>query len=310
MSSVFADGPRRGAASNLIPSKIQSKSERNAQRRAQTEKLRLVGASDASAESTAGLRGAASLLQLGGSPLLLYLATAIVVVATGVWVVSDISRRRQPLDRSTLSASFAPSASETASATPAEPPALLPPARLGDGVVAPPEAPTTGAPSPAETLNALMRQSDAPVAPPAPAVEPMQVAQQPAAAPVEPAPPQTSSAMAVAVPSAPPTTSVDPVATPTLSEQTPAPAATFEPRKAPALAKCLLKVDGKVLFQRGCSAERAGTRTVLKLGDKTLTVALMRGETWQATFGGKSLGNVYRTDGCWGRKKQVYICAE
>ncbi|MGE4173214.1 MAG: hypothetical protein AB7F41_12120, partial [Methylocystis sp.] len=76
-------------------------------------------------------------------------------------------------------------------------------------------------------------------------------------------------------------------------------------------AKCFVKVDGRVLFERSCML-RQPNRSVLTLnaGDDAIVLKLEHGRTWMASLGGRSLGKVYRTGQCWGRRRQVYICAK
>ncbi len=75
--------------------------------------------------------------------------------------------------------------------------------------------------------------------------------------------------------------------------------------------QCLVKVDGQVLFQRGCMLRQSGRSTfTFNAGDEAVVLTLERGRTWTARLGGRSLGKVYRTGECWGRRREVYICAK
>lgn len=321
MSSVSAGDPRRDAAASIFfarrdegarPEKAARPSESGRTKESdgrespsEVKELRLIGSSEDSARTPAGPRGAVHLKQLAVSPLALYLVTAIVVAATGYWVVSDISRRHRPIERPGVAAPVAAPIAGTGG------PSLAPPARLGDGVVA--SATASSSASPTDTLNALMlgEKDSAPVEPPgrenAPAsVESPGIESAPApseTARSEIAPPIDAPQLRKSAPDAP-TESAGITAPPAAA----APVANDETSAASAPRKCLLKVNGKVLFQGACSADKTTTRATLRLGDKTLVVSLLRGETWQATFGGKSLGAVYPSDDCWGRKKQVYVC--
>lgn len=296
MSSVFVNEPRNGAV--FAPGKRIKETQASTSDRAPAEELQLVGEPRPAADTPDNRPGRRSaLLQLGGSPLLLYIGTSIAVLATAGWVVSDVSRRHQPMERS------AHAAPVTEPAPPAEGPGLLPPARLGDGVVL--STPPADAVSGTETLNARMRETE-PAAQAAP-MAPVAAASAEPAAPqpsIEPQPSNMSEAPPSQLESSLPSTA-EPLAVPE-----PAPAVADDAQAPPATAKCLLKVGGKVLFQQSCSAERATGRATLKLRDKTLLLSAVRGETWQATYAGKSLGAVYPTGSCWGRKKQVYICAD
>jgi hypothetical protein len=75
--------------------------------------------------------------------------------------------------------------------------------------------------------------------------------------------------------------------------------------------KCFVKIDGQVLFERGCMLRQSERSTLtLNAGDEAVVLTLERGRTWTASLGGRSLGKVYRTGECWGRRRQVYICAK
>ncbi len=75
--------------------------------------------------------------------------------------------------------------------------------------------------------------------------------------------------------------------------------------------QCLVKVDGQILFQRGCMLRQSGRSTLtFNAGDEAVVLTLERGRTWMARLGGRSLGKVYRTGECWGRRREVYICAK
>ncbi|MFO1126129.1 MAG: hypothetical protein U1E25_13275 [Methylocystis sp.] len=75
--------------------------------------------------------------------------------------------------------------------------------------------------------------------------------------------------------------------------------------------KCFVKVDGRVLFQRACLLRQPRRSTLsLTAGDEAIVLRLEQGRTWTASLGGRSLGRVYRTGDCWGRRREVYICAK
>lgn len=76
-------------------------------------------------------------------------------------------------------------------------------------------------------------------------------------------------------------------------------------------AKCFVKVDGRVLFERSCLLRQPGRSTLtLNAGDDAVVLTQDHGRTWTASLGGRSLGKVYRTGECWGRRRQVFICAK
>lgn len=75
--------------------------------------------------------------------------------------------------------------------------------------------------------------------------------------------------------------------------------------------QCLVKVDGSVLFDRGCTLRQPGRSTfTFDAGGDDVVLTLERGRTWTASLGGRSLGKVYRTGNCWGRRREIYICAK
>ncbi|MFO1101794.1 MAG: hypothetical protein U1E20_02680 [Methylocystis sp.] len=75
--------------------------------------------------------------------------------------------------------------------------------------------------------------------------------------------------------------------------------------------QCLVKVDGSVLFDRGCTLRQPGRSTfTFDAGGDDVVLTLERGRTWTASLGGRSLGKVYRSGNCWGRRRDVYICAK
>ena len=109
---------------------------------------------------------------------------------------------------------------------------------------------------------------------------------------------------------------VDTAATAEPDDEAPPPAArqsqrADEPANEGRRAKCFIKVDGKVLFERSCMLRQPSRSTLtLNAGDDAVVLTLEHGRTWTASLGGRSLGKVYRTGQCWGRRRQVYICAK
>ncbi len=149
---------------------------------------------------------------------------------------------------------------------------LTPPARLGDGVVA---------------NGALFTNHEiAPLAPPR-SGEALSV---------------TSDARAQAI-------AVAPEASTQPASQTDAPAPAHQVLHRQ--AKCLVKVSGRVLFDRACSIQRPQAQGMtLDFNGRSVVVSFSHGETWTAMMDGRSLGNVYKSGSCWGRRKEVYICAD
>ncbi|MBG0798813.1 hypothetical protein IYX23_14150 [Methylocystis sp. L43] len=84
-----------------------------------------------------------------------------------------------------------------------------------------------------------------------------------------------------------------------------------EPANEGRRAKCFVKVDGRVLFERSCMLRQPRRSTLtLNAGDDAVVLTQDHGRTWTASLGGRSLGKVYRTGECWGRRRQVFICAK
>lgn len=83
-----------------------------------------------------------------------------------------------------------------------------------------------------------------------------------------------------------------------------------EPANEGRRAKCFVKVDGRILFERSCMLRQPRRSTLtLNAGDDAVVLTQDHGRTWTASLGGRSLGKVYRTGECWGRRRQVFICA-
>ncbi|TXT42881.1 MAG: hypothetical protein FD139_3305, partial [Methylocystaceae bacterium] len=84
-----------------------------------------------------------------------------------------------------------------------------------------------------------------------------------------------------------------------------------EPANEGRRAKCFVKVDGRVLFERSCMLRQPRRSTLtLNAGDDAVVLTQDHGRTWTASLGGRSLGKVYRSGECWGRRRQVFICAK
>ncbi|MBG0795831.1 hypothetical protein IYY11_20945 [Methylocystis sp. H62] len=83
-----------------------------------------------------------------------------------------------------------------------------------------------------------------------------------------------------------------------------------EPADEGRRAKCFVKIDGRVLFERSCMLRQPRRSTLtLNAGDDAVVLTQDHGRTWTASLGGRSLGKVYRSGECWGRRRQVFICA-
>jgi hypothetical protein len=178
--------------------------------------------------------------------------------------------------------------------------------------IAPPMPPTPGSKELKERLleaQAAAEPLPEPLPPPAKADIPTSALGAVAASPLDAALPKT------AFDDAPP---VDAAATAEPDDEAPAArtAARERPREdAPAdegrRAKCFVKVDGRVLFERSCMLRQPRRSTLtLNAGDDAVVLTQDHGRTWTASLGGRSLGKVYRSGECWGRRRQVFICAK
>jgi len=192
-------------------------------------------------------------------------------------------------------------------------PASAPTVSIATDSIAPPTPPTADS----KELKERLLEAQAAAAPLPEPLPPPTKADAPAATPA-------LDAAAVAPLVAQPKTAFDaapPVDTAALAEpddEAPsAPASARESRRddEPAAegrrGKCFVKVDGHVLFERGCML-RQPRRSMLTLnaGDEAVVLTLEHGRTWTASLGGRNLGKVYRTGECWGRRRQVFICAK
>lgn len=79
------------------------------------------------------------------------------------------------------------------------------------------------------------------------------------------------------------------------------------PASAARTSKCYVRISGRVLNSGVCQISRTGGAVVFQYSGQTLTLSPVRGKTWSAALGGKTLGNVYKSGSCWG-SKSTYIC--
>ncbi|NUJ79475.1 hypothetical protein HUN39_05475 [Methylocystis sp. FS] len=183
-------------------------------------------------------------------------------------------------------------------------------------VSAPPDTIASPAPSTPDSkeLKERLLEAQAAAEPLPEPLPPPQKTDVPAAAPALGAatvPPLGAALPKTAFDDAPP---VDAAATAEPDEEAPATRKSQredEPADEGRRAKCFVKVDGRVLFERSCML-RQPTRSTLTLnaGDDAVVLTQDHGRTWTASLGGRSLGKVYRTGACWGRRRQVFICAK
>ncbi|WP_442756585.1 hypothetical protein ACNHKD_08280 [Methylocystis sp. JAN1] len=75
------------------------------------------------------------------------------------------------------------------------------------------------------------------------------------------------------------------------------------------MAKCYLKLSGRVQNSGSCRVDHTGENVIFHLPGKPLELAHDRGRVWTATLGGRNLGKVYKNKDapCWGAKG-FYAC--
>jgi cytoskeletal protein RodZ len=88
-------------------------------------------------------------------------------------------------------------------------------------------------------------------------------------------------------------------ATPQKSEDAPAQASASEGDRS-RTAHCYLKLAGRVQANASCQVQITENGIIFQLPGKPLAIEHVRGRTWAATLGGRSLGNVYKSGSCWG----------
>lgn len=73
------------------------------------------------------------------------------------------------------------------------------------------------------------------------------------------------------------------------------------------MAKCFVKVSGRVQMSGACKVAHAGESVRFQLPGKTLEISHKAGRVWVATLGGRSLGQVFKNGACWGARG-FYAC--
>lgn len=71
--------------------------------------------------------------------------------------------------------------------------------------------------------------------------------------------------------------------------------------------KCYVRISGRVLAKGGCQISRTAGAVSFQYSGQTLTLSLVKGKSWSATLGGKTIGTVYKSGSCWG-SKNAYVC--
>ncbi|MEF3364930.1 hypothetical protein V3H18_00105 [Methylocystis sp. 9N] len=71
--------------------------------------------------------------------------------------------------------------------------------------------------------------------------------------------------------------------------------------------KCLVKISGRVVNSGACRISSSGAAVTFQYSGQTATLSPVKGKTWSLTLGGKKLGPVYKSGGCWA-SRQAYIC--
>jgi len=244
-------------------------------------------------------------------PIWFYAVAAIILLGGG-GLVAHVALKDAPQQRHDVTALRR---NETPPTQPAAPAPVTQTAQVAE--VAPPASaePDSIAPAPAVTAlreRLLEAQSASeplpePLPPPAPKADAPASTPSPGAAPASPL---DEAQLKTAFDDAPP---VDPAAT--AEQESVTPVRESPPEEKPAdegrRVQCFVKVDGRVLFEKSCLLRQSGRSSfTLTAGKDAVVLKLDHGRTWTATLGGESLGPVYRTGDCWGRRRQVFICAK
>lgn len=74
------------------------------------------------------------------------------------------------------------------------------------------------------------------------------------------------------------------------------------------VARCLVKVSGRTLNSGPCRVFRNGQAVTLSFGGGDVTVSPHRGREWTLSVGGRSVGKVYKSGGCWGSRNHTWVC--
>lgn len=253
------------------------------------------------------------------APLWFFVVGAIILLGGG-GLVAHVALKGAPQQRHDATAlrraenpptQPAAPAPETQAAQIAEaaPLATAPAEAVRDSVASPAQQP----PDATALRERLMEAQSAPGPLPEPLPPPTAKAEAPAPTPsldAAPASPLDEAQSKTAYDGAPP---VDASAPP--ESESVAPVREVERQQQPAdeerRVQCFVKVDGRTLFEKSCLLRQAGRSSFMLIAGKdSLVLTLDHGRTWTATLGGESLGPVYRTGQCWGRRREVYICAK
>lgn len=73
------------------------------------------------------------------------------------------------------------------------------------------------------------------------------------------------------------------------------------------MAKCFIKVSGRVQNNGACRIRHAGETVIFQYSGSTLEISHAQGRVWTAKVGGRSLGKVYKSGACWGGSG-FYVC--
>jgi len=71
--------------------------------------------------------------------------------------------------------------------------------------------------------------------------------------------------------------------------------------------KCYVRVSGRVLAKGACQISRTAGAVTFQYSGETLTLSRIKGKSWSATLGGKTLGTVYKRGSCW-VSRGAYVC--
>ncbi|TLG79045.1 hypothetical protein [Methylocystis sp. B8] len=253
------------------------------------------------------------------APLWFFVVGAIILLGGGV-LVAHLALKGAPQQRNDVTAlrsnetpptQPAAPAPETQAAQIAEAaPVATAPASAEQEAIAPPAQQAAGVTALRERLIEAQSATE-PL--PEPLPPPTAKAEAPASPPsldAAPASPLDEAQSKTAFDGAPPVDAAGPA-----EPESVAPVREVERQQQPAdegrPVQCFVKVDGRVLFEKSCLLRQAGRSSfTLIAGKNSVVLKLDHGRSWTATLGGESLGPVYRTGQCWGRRREVYICAK
>ena len=183
----------------------------------------------------------------------------------------------------------------------AEPP-VAPPAA---GIAAAPQESAASPPPAAASDNLAAQEAPPPVTPPAPQNESVSAeSSAPQMAAREAPPEETAAAPNAALEEASPP-EAEPEAAPPAARDA---AKDEKGAAAERASKCFVKVSGRVLTSGTCKISRSGAAVTFLTSGQSVTIAPSRGREWSLSVGGRRIGAVYKSGGCWGSRSHTWIC--